>query len=346
MIVFAVALALLAVFVLVAVYAASAAEAPKAPPADPAPPPPGLLDPPLGPLGPPAPPAPPGLLAPAGAPAPDTPGGAWNLDDSERYVGACGEYVPGAFDAGVVPTPNTVYNSMYRVCNRDDAQNAACAHFPSRFLKHAMCAVTPPQAYPTYASKGDRYGQHVPNNNKRPGCATWITLPDESEARRACDAQPKCTGYYRGATFALAIAPPGKCVVDWKPLTNAEPDACARLLGAGFETHEGTDYSYCRPKCGTTHNGPNCPRAHCAAGFTPYGEACMPDAAHCPAGWTSGAQCLPPCASGARTDEGWCKPVGGECVEGYQRLWMDVWGRKFDLCVPSVTRITGIEGQK
>ena len=264
------------------------------------------------------------------------------MSNSERFIGACGEYVAGVSETGLVPTPNKVFNSMYRVCNVDDTQNAACVYLPSRHLKHEMCPPQTPPQYYTYASKASGYATPTPNPKLTPGCFTWTVLADERDAQRACDAQPKCTGIYRtdpkkASSFALAVAPPGKCAVDWARLPNSEPDACVRFLGADFEQRDGDDdFYYCRPKCDTTRDGVDCPSAHCAPGWAPYGDQCMPTLARCPPGWTvAGAQCLPPCA-GARKDGGWCKPVAGACPEAYQEY--------YSACVPAVGRIKAIEG--
>jgi hypothetical protein len=124
-------------------------------------------------------------------------------------------------------------------------------------------------------------------------------------------------GYYAApasSSYALSIAPPGKCAVDWAPVQNAEPSACVRFLGADFAELSG----FCAPKCAS---GPkeymDCKSGDCPPGWRPYGSWCAPDATNCPPGWKpEGGVCLPPC-QGERSSSMWCEKSNGTCPIGH-----------------------------
>ena len=144
-----------------------------------------------------------------------------NAPQDKRFFGGCGVLAPTVPAKG-----NAKANSVYRVVN---TETRAEAYFHSPYVQRDLC-VAASDAYPTYVARSGKYASRVANTTpgQRPGCMPLATFGLEADARRACDADARCVGYYAApstSSFALSIAPPGKCAVDWAPVQNAEPSA-------------------------------------------------------------------------------------------------------------------------
>jgi hypothetical protein len=142
-----------------------------------------------------------------------------------------------------VPSNNTTYNSLFRVTSTEGPKNQL--FFPSKAMYREGCPTLVSQyggyqpKYPLFYTKASGYATSEHNASGRPGCVVWAEQMSASEAKSACNNEPKCAGYYESEarkSFVLSLAGPGKCTVDWKPVKNSEQDACRRLLGIPWRT--------------------------------------------------------------------------------------------------------------
>jgi hypothetical protein len=263
----------------------------------------------------------PGHVKPSAQYAPQ---GAWKAVKGTR-VGSCG--------ASLGSETTAQHNSTYRICAESDEKSERCAYFASGYLDPAMCVLGPEPTYSSFVPKrGSGFG---PAQTKTPAvvasCAFRL-VRDESDAKCLCAADPKCAGYYRGASgHALSVAEPEKCEVDWqlnKATIEKAKDKCS-LLGPKWATNATYEEKYCVP-VGTCAWGTN--------------EVLCTDlnGPPCPAGWTvEGNSCRPPCPR-ERGTGGWCvmsRDTAQPCPRGFQKFKKAWHGL---LCVPTAPDIERI----
>ena len=129
------------------------------------------------------------------------------------------------FESGVVDP---------RLCHRDAATHT---NFYTKSEKYARTPLV---------LQGSRCEVHTENDLER--------------AKKRCDDDAGCKGFYGPAPFVLSNATPGTCAVDWRPSANTGSDSCTRFFGKGFSTDSS---GRCVP-----------PASNCPPGWEPRGGSC------------------------------------------------------------------------
>jgi hypothetical protein len=206
-------------------------------------------------------------------------------------------------------------NSVFRL--RDRATNDS-VYFESGLVDPRLCArdAAGKARYQKFWSKSDKYATPIPL--VVPGSKCEIRTEASLEgAKRRCDEDEGCKGFYGPGPFALTNAMPGSCALDWRPgattsVSATSADSCARFFGKGF----GTD---------------------------PYGR-CVAPASNCPPGWEPrGGACRPVCdptrmgtPDGGKSEH-WCRWANGPnettwgCPVGFEYTRSGMT----DYCVPT-----------
>jgi hypothetical protein len=238
-------------------------------------------------------------------PASDAKRGKWSTIES-KALSACA-------------APAARRNSTYRVCAKADKSSSRCAYVGSGVLDPSTCAAAPERPYAAFVPKlaSSAFGPSRPH--RRAASCAYRVVADEADAKCVCAADARCAGYYADAgRYALSVAEPGACEVDWAldESAIAAQDACS-VLGEQWASTASAE-KYCAPKC----EGAAQRHVMCLDSVTPP----------CPAGWAAeNNRCLPPCPR-ARGRGGWCTmstATQPACPPGFEKYKSDPTGMGF-----------------
>jgi hypothetical protein len=273
-----------------------------------------------------------------------------------RKVALVGKSASGACtDASVGrvrdENPSALFQSAYKMTSGDSS-----VYYLSQFVDHEIPAALLDEdrnSYTTYVAKSaNTFASPVTANGLECELIVRPAPANESEARRMCLADERCSGYYKSGTLepVLAMAGPGKCALSWARLPAseqpAEADWCAKFMGDRlWFTHNGS----CEPICKQNHS--RSPTGFCKGNCDPgFGKcaSCSSDTCHpvtedaCPVGWFVDRRepqwpkgvCRPFCQSettGRETD-GYCREKDGDCASGFGTASYGLWPMKTYYC--------------